>query len=108
MGAGHAVAPPRARTRAARRRGTPAARTAQRAGCERQAQKADVLVLTNGPGEVCSWVRAAAEAIARSKQASATRVFAALAPCPHASGREVQALAANDHVADVAGPRQFP
>ena len=59
-------------------------------------RRGDVVIMTNGPGEVCSWVQAAATAIKDAsdtdEHAHSNGVFAALAPCPHASGREVSAL----------------
>ena len=71
----------------------------------------DVVIMTNGPGEVCSWVQAAATAIKDAsdtdEHAHSNGVFAALAPCPHASGREVSALGKQKAIDGVAAPRQF-
>ena len=57
----------------------------------------DVVLLSNGPGEVTSWVRPVAQALRRSGLQGASadvRVSAVLAPCPHASGGEAGALGA--------------
>ncbi len=50
----------------------------------------EILILTNGPGEVTTWVWPVVRAI---KQTIAeTRVSVVLSPCPNATGREVQIL----------------
>lgn len=46
----------------------------------------DILVLSNGPGEVTTWVRPVVAEIRR--QLPQARISVVLSPCPHASGRE--------------------
>jgi lipid A disaccharide synthetase len=57
-------------------------------------QPIDLIILSNGPGEVTTWVRPVVKAL-RAKlgvDRSAVRISAILAPCPNASGKEVQIL----------------
>ncbi|WP_159788748.1 lipid-A-disaccharide synthase [Sodalinema gerasimenkoae] len=46
----------------------------------------DILILSNGPGEVTTWVRPVVQEIRR--QFPQARLSVVLSPCPHASGRE--------------------
>jgi lipid A disaccharide synthetase len=58
-------------------------------------QPIDIIILSNGPGEVTTWVRPVVRAL-RTKlgiDRSSVRISAILSPCPNASGREVQILA---------------
>ena len=48
--------------------------------------QADILILTNGPGELASWVRPVVRQLALD--APGCRVTVALTPCPYASGQE--------------------
>ncbi len=54
----------------------------------------DILVLSNGPGEVTTWVRPFVKALrARlGTDRSQVRLSVILSPCPNASGKEVQIL----------------
>ena len=57
-------------------------------------QPIDIIILSNGPGEVTTWVRPVVRAL-RTKlgiDRSHVRISAILSPCPNASGREVQIL----------------
>ncbi len=60
----------------------------------------DIVILTNGPGEVATWVKPVVQALQnRCKQASSAdaaadiRISVILSPCPHASGQEHVTLA---------------
>ena len=57
-------------------------------------QPIDIIILSNGPGEVTTWVRPVVRAL-RDKlgvDRSSVRISAILSPCPNASGKEVQIL----------------
>lgn len=47
----------------------------------------DVLILSNGPGEISTWVRPVVRAL--RQQISGLRISLVLSPCPNASGQEV-------------------
>ncbi|NJM75868.1 MAG: lipid-A-disaccharide synthase [Acaryochloridaceae cyanobacterium RU_4_10] len=69
----------------------------------------DVLILSNGPGEVMSWVRPAVKAL-RSKlgqDCTQMRISVALSPDPHASGQEASILQGFPEVNRVQGPKDF-
>jgi len=66
------------------------------------AEPVDIVILTNGPGEVATWVKPVVKALAEklpsatSSQLPAqipTRISVILSPCPHASGQEHITLA---------------
>ncbi|MGB3296058.1 MAG: lipid-A-disaccharide synthase [Phormidesmis sp.] len=46
----------------------------------------DVVILSNGPGEVATWVKPVARSL--QQKAPALRISVILSPCPHASGQE--------------------
>ena len=50
----------------------------------------DILILSNGPGEVTTWVRPVVEALREQlgHDISQVRISVILSPCPHASGKE--------------------
>jgi lipid-A-disaccharide synthase len=52
---------------------------------------ADILILSNGPGELTTWVRPVVMALARKLGGDrpTTRISLVLSPCPNASGNEV-------------------
>ncbi|AMW27019.1 MULTISPECIES: hypothetical protein [Arthrospira] len=53
---------------------------------------ADILILSNGPGELTTWVRPVLEAIRsqNSDRHKDLRISLILSPCPHATGKEVE------------------
>ncbi len=53
-------------------------------------QPADILILSNGPGEVTTWVRPVVKAIRETLgwDRSQLRISVMLSPCPHATGQE--------------------
>lgn len=53
-------------------------------------ERVDVVMLSNGPGEVATWVRAVADAVAKKRARWNTRTSLMLAPCAHASGKELE------------------
>lgn len=66
---------------------------------------ADLVILSNGPGELSTWVRPVLQALRR--QAQFSRVSILLSPCPHAGGNEQAVAATFPRVDRVLGPRQF-
>ncbi|WP_267384699.1 lipid-A-disaccharide synthase [Cyanobacterium sp. uoEpiScrs1] len=53
-------------------------------------QPADILILSNGPGEVTTWVRPVVKAIRKNPgwDTSQIRISVVLSPCPHSTGQE--------------------
>jgi lipid A disaccharide synthetase len=69
----------------------------------------DIIILSNAPGEVTTWVRPVVRAL-RAKlgeDRSHMRISAILSPCPNASGREVQILDSYPEVDRVQGAEHF-
>ncbi|MFM7362927.1 MAG: lipid-A-disaccharide synthase [Cuspidothrix sp.] len=50
----------------------------------------DILILSNGPGEVTTWVRPVVKALREQlgRDVSQVRISVILSPCPHATGKE--------------------
>jgi hypothetical protein len=60
----------------------------------------DIVILTNGPGEVATWVKPVVQALKNRCQTASSadlathiRISVLLSPCPHASGKEHTTLA---------------
>lgn len=54
-------------------------------------QPVDVLILSNGPGELLTWVRPVVKCLReRITAREALRISVVLSPCPHATGKEAQ------------------
>lgn len=53
-------------------------------------QPADILILTNGPGEIATWVRPVVQTLRQQlgNDRSQVRISVVLSPCPNASGKE--------------------
>lgn len=54
-------------------------------------QPTDIVILSNGPGEVATWVRPVVKCLAEvlgEKQIEQARISVLLSPCPHSTGRE--------------------
>jgi hypothetical protein len=62
----------------------------------------DLLILSNGPGELYTWVQPLVSHLGRR-----FRISIALAPCPHASGHEAEAASRFSNVARVLPPAHF-
>ena len=72
-------------------------------------QPIDIIILSNGPGEVTTWVRPVVRAL-RAKlgvDRSSVRISAILSPCPNASGKEVQILKTYLEIDRVQGAEHF-
>ncbi|WP_299403375.1 lipid-A-disaccharide synthase [Acaryochloris sp. IP29b_bin.148] len=66
---------------------------------------ADLVLLSNGPGELSTWVRPVLQALRARSQFS--RVSILLSPCPHAGGHEAAVAATFPGVDRVLEPQQF-
>ncbi len=55
----------------------------------------DILILSNGPGELATWVYPVVQALRQKfgPNPEAVRISLVLSPCPHASGQEAEAAA---------------
>lgn len=69
----------------------------------------DILILSNGPGELTTWVRPVVKEIRQALGGNNDkfRISVVLSPCPHASGSETQMAAALPGVNRVQGPEDF-
>lgn len=72
-------------------------------------QPIDIIILTNAPGEVTTWVRPVVREL-RAKlgeDRSQVRISAILSPCPNASGREAQILTTYHEIDRVQDAKNF-
>jgi hypothetical protein len=67
---------------------------------------ADVLILTNGPGEVATWVRPVVAQLHRM-WGEKLRISVVLSPCPHSTGEEPRILERLPGVARVQAAKDF-
>ncbi|MFM7366270.1 MAG: lipid-A-disaccharide synthase, partial [Sphaerospermopsis kisseleviana] len=69
----------------------------------------DILILSNGPGEVTTWVRPVVKALREQLgyDISQVRISVILSPCPHASGKEVSIASSYPEVNRVQAPEHF-
>ena len=65
------------------------------------AEPIDVVILSNGPGEVATWVKPVVREISHKTADTApnVRISVILSPCPHASGQESYILEGYPEVA---------
>ena len=72
-------------------------------------QAVDILILSNGPGEVATWVRPVVQALREhlGDDRSQVRISVVLSPCPHASGQEEKIALSYLQVDRVQGPKHF-
>ncbi|BBN08883.1 hypothetical protein MPTK1_4g15230 [Marchantia polymorpha subsp. ruderalis] len=69
----------------------------------------DVVLLSNGPGEVAAWVKPVVASL-RTKfggRKPSFRISVILTPCPHASGRELELIRSYSDVDRCQGPESF-
>ncbi len=66
----------------------------------------DILILSNGPGEIATWVRPVVREL-RSRLPASTRISVVLSPCTNASGREAEMARSLPEVDRVQGPESF-
>jgi lipid A disaccharide synthetase len=72
-------------------------------------QPIDIIILSNAPGEVTTWVRPVVRAL-RAKlgsERSSVRISVIMSPCPNASGREVRILKTYPEIDRVQGAEHF-
>lgn len=69
----------------------------------------DILILSNGPGEVTTWVRPVVRALRQQlgNDRSQLRISVVLSPCPNASGKEAAIARSFPEVDRVQGPESF-
>ncbi len=69
----------------------------------------DILILSNGPGEVTTWVRPVVKALRRllGDDREHVRISVVLSPCPNASGKEVDIVRSYAEVDRVQGASDF-
>ncbi|KAL2630067.1 hypothetical protein R1flu_014753 [Riccia fluitans] len=67
----------------------------------------DVVLLSNGPGEVATWVKPVLDSLRRQSENTCIRISVVLQPCPHASGREVELVESYKQVDRCLGPEYF-
>ncbi|MBR8830093.1 MAG: Lipid-A-disaccharide synthase [Chroococcopsis gigantea SAG 12.99] len=67
----------------------------------------DVLILSNGPGEVSTWVRPVVKALRQSLRSERLRISVILSPCTHAMGTETEVVKNYPEVNRVQSPEHF-
>jgi lipid A disaccharide synthetase len=69
----------------------------------------DILILSNGPGELATWVRPAVQALREQLGNAGTqaRISVVLSPCPHATGKEAQIACSYPEVDRVQASEHF-
>ncbi len=72
-------------------------------------QAVDILILSNGPGELATWVRPVVKALREQlgNDRSQIRISVVLSPCPNASGKEVAIAQSYPEVDRVQGAEHF-
>ncbi len=72
-------------------------------------QAADILILSNGPGEVTTWVRPVVRALRQQlgNDRAQLRISLMLSPCPNANGREMAIAQTYSEIDRVQGAEQF-
>ncbi|AFZ13267.1 putative lipid-A-disaccharide synthase [Crinalium epipsammum PCC 9333] len=72
-------------------------------------QAVDILILSNGPGELATWVRPVVKALRQQLgiEQSHIRISVVLSPCPNASGKEVAIAQSYPEVDRVQGAEDF-
>lgn len=72
-------------------------------------QAADILILSNGPGEVTTWVRPVVKALRQQlgDGRSQVRISVILSPCPNATGKEAAIAQSYPEVDRVQGAEHF-
>ncbi len=71
-------------------------------------QPLDILILSNGPGEITTWVKPVLRSLRqRVPSHEQVRISVVLSPCPHASGREAQIVQSYPEVDRVQAAKHF-
>lgn len=67
----------------------------------------DILILSNGPGEVTTWVRPVVQALREKLGGTQARITLVLSPCPHATGKEAAIARSYPEIDRVQEPEHF-
>ncbi len=67
----------------------------------------DILLLSNGPGEVSTWVRPVVEALRQRFPTQGIRISVILSPCPNGTGKEAAIAGSYPEVDRVQGAEDF-
>jgi len=72
-------------------------------------QPSDILILSNGPGELATWVRPVVKALRQilGNDRTKIRISLILSPCPNASGKEVEIAQTYSEIDRIQGPEKF-
>jgi lipid-A-disaccharide synthase len=72
-------------------------------------QPVDLLILSNGPGELATWVKPTASALRQQlgDDRAQVRISVVLSPCPHATGKETQIALSYPEIDRVQGAAYF-
>ncbi len=67
----------------------------------------DILILSNGPGEITTWVRPVVQALRENLERTQVRITLVLSPCPHATGKEAAIARSYPEIDRVQAPEHF-
>lgn len=72
-------------------------------------QPIDILILSNGPGEITTWVRPVVQQLRQKlgQDSSQIRISVVLSPCPHATGKEAEIARSYPEINRVQEPQYF-
>jgi lipid A disaccharide synthetase len=72
-------------------------------------QSTDIVILSNGPGEVATWVRPVVKALGQvfTDDLTSIRISVLLSPCPHSTGKEAAIASGYQEVDRVLPPAEF-
>ena len=72
-------------------------------------QPVDILILSNGPGEITTWVRPVVKSLRQllGDNSAEVRISVMLSPCPHATGKEAAIAASYVEVDRVQSSEHF-
>ena len=70
-------------------------------------QPTDIVILSNGPGEIATWVRPVVKSLAQMFGDRQMRISVLLSPCPHSTGKEAAIAASYPEVERVLPPSDF-
>ncbi|MEB3122285.1 MAG: lipid-A-disaccharide synthase [Snowella sp.] len=72
-------------------------------------QPVDILILSNGPGEITTWVRPVVKSLRQllGNNSAEVRISVMLSPCPHATGKEAAIAASYPEVDRVQSSEHF-
>lgn len=72
-------------------------------------QSTDIVILSNGPGELATWVRPVVKALAQvfADDLTSIRISVLLSPCPHATGKEAAIASSYQEVDRVLPATEF-